>query len=133
MSNKTQILIVDDDALNVEVIDAFLQREGYSIAAVPSGESALEQVQAQPPDVVLMDVRMGGMSGYETTAALKANPATQHIPVLMITGFNEREDIRQALAAGVDDIVFKPIDLNLLLLRVRTLSRLKALHDQLNG
>ncbi len=133
MSNKTQILIVDDDALNVEVIDAFLQREGYSIAAVPSGESALEQVRAQPPDVVLMDVRMGGMSGYETTAALKANPATQHIPVLMITGFNEREDIRQALAAGVDDIVFKPIDLTLLLLRVRTLSRLKALHDQLNG
>lgn len=126
-----RVLIVDDDWLNIEMMEAHLEAE-YEIDSVNSGERALERVRQMPPDVILMDVRMGGMDGYAATAALKSDEATCHIPVLLVTGFNTKDDIKRAVQAGVDDILFKPIATPLMLLRVKTLMRLKQLHDQLN-
>lgn len=130
---NSRVLIVDDDDLNVEVITAYLELDGYTCDNVMSGEEALERVQTHLPDIILMDVRMRGMNGFETTAALKADPMTQHIPVLLVTAFNDRENTEQAVAAGVDDILFKPIDSLILSMRVKSLVRIKKLYDQLNG
>ncbi|MEL6268562.1 MAG: response regulator [Chloroflexota bacterium] len=132
MANET-ILIVDDDDLIVEVMQAHLERGGYHSEAVYSGESAIEFVRADPPDLILMDVSMRGMDGLETTRLLKDDPATAHVPVLLVTGFQEQRDIDKAIAAGVDDILFKPVNNSLMLLRVKSLVRIKQLHDQLNG
>lgn len=128
-----KILVVDDDPLNIEVIQAYLEMEGYAISAVHSGERALGRVEDIAPDLILLDVRMSGMSGYETCMALKGNPKTAMIPVLMVTAFQDREDIDQAVEAGTDDILFKPIKPALLMLRVRNLVRLKLLQDQVDG
>lgn len=133
MMQKATLLIVDDDWLNVEVMEAYLEPEGYTVNAVSSGEKALAYVKQQSPDVILMDVRMNGMSGIETTAALKSDPAIQHIPVLLVTAHSEKEDIEAAIEAGVDDVLFKPINAAIMKLRIKTLLRLKRLHDELHG
>ena len=133
MNDNTRVLIVDDDWLNVEVMEAYLSGEGYIIDSAPSGEKALERVRTQPPDVILLDVRMSGMSGFEVAQQLKGNPATQHIPVLLVTAYNAKSDVEQALESGVDDMLFKPINAPLMLMRVRTLARLKRLYDQLDA
>jgi len=129
---SAKILIVDDDWLNIEVLEAYLQPQ-YITDAVHSGEQALERVKTHPPDVILMDVRMNGMDGYQATTALKAEPTTAPIPVIIITAFNGKKDIEQAVACGADDVLFKPIVAPLLLLRVKAFARLKQLQDQLNG
>jgi CheY-like chemotaxis protein len=127
------ILVVDDDWLNIEVIKAYLETTDYDVTAVLNGQAALQAVKTAPPDLIFMDVRMGGMDGYETTAALKADEATRHIPVVMVTALSESKDVALAAAAGADDMLFKPINGALMLMRTRTLIRLKRLHDQLNG
>ncbi len=127
------ILVVDDDWLNIEVIKAYLETTDYDVTAVLNGQAALQAVKTAPPDLIFMDVRMGGMDGYETTAALKADEATRHIPVVMVTALSESKDVARAAAAGADDMLFKPINGALMLMRTRTLIRLKRLHDQLNG
>lgn len=128
----SKILIVDDDWLNVEVLEAYLQGD-YITDTVSSGEKALEYVKANPPDVILMDVRMSGMNGYEATAALKDDPVTATIPVIIVTAFDSKRDVERAVEAGADDVLFKPIVAPLLLLRVRAFVKLKRLQDQLNG
>lgn len=127
---KKHVLIVDDDWLNVEVIEAYLEAEQYSVGSSTSGEHALSYVQRRLPDLILLDVRMSGMTGYETCAALKSNARTAHIPILLVTAFQEDADIQQAIDAGADDILFKPIRSKLLLLRVKSLIRIKTLYDR---
>ena len=127
-----KILIVDDDWLNVEVLEAYLQGI-YTTHTVNSGEKAIEYVQTTPPDVILMDVRMSGMDGYQATAALKDNPDTTDIPIIIVTAFDSKKDVERAVDAGADDVLFKPIVAPLLLLRVRSFVKLKHLQDQLNG
>lgn len=129
---NAEILIVDDDWLNVEVLEAYLQRD-YTTCTVNSGEKALEYVKTNPPDVILMDVRMSGMDGYQATATLKDDPTTANIPVIIVTAFDSKKDVERAVDAGADDVLFKPIVAPLLLLRVRSFVKLKRLQDQLNG
>ncbi|MFZ4816049.1 MAG: response regulator [Phototrophicaceae bacterium] len=128
-----RILIVDDDPLNVEVMQLYLELDHFQVFAVSSGEKALEIVKTQTPDLILMDVRMSGLSGYETCRRLKDNPATATIPVLMVTAFSEEQDIQQAIDAGVDDLLFKPINGKIMILRIKSLVRIKRLSDQLQA
>lgn len=130
--SKGHILIVDDDDLNLEVMQSYLELEDYTVSTAYSGERAIEQVGADvSPDLILLDARMSGMDGYETCKALKADPKTQAIPVMMVTGYQADEDIDKAIAAGADDLLFKPVKTKLMMLRVKTLVHMKHLHDQL--
>lgn len=131
--SPAKILVVDDDDLNLEMMEAYLQSVSYDVRTVFNGEQALALVRQAPPDVILLDVRMHGMSGYDVCRALKAGEATRHIPVLMVTGFREAEDIRQIIAAGADDLLFKPINSAIMLLRVRRMVYQKQLYDKLYG
>ncbi len=131
--NAGRILVVDDDWLNIEVMKAYLEMGDFAVTAVLSGQEAIKTAKADSPDLIFMDVRMSGMDGYETTAALKADATTQHIPVVIVTAFDAQQDIERAVAAGADDMLFKPINGALMLLRAKTLIRMKRLYDQLNA
>lgn len=131
--NAGRILVVDDDWLNIEVMKAYLEMGDFAVTAVLSGEEAIKTAKADAPDLIFMDVRMSGMDGYETTTALKADATTQHIPVVIVTAFDAQQDIERAVAAGADDMLFKPINGTLMLLRAKTLIRMKRLYDQLNA
>jgi len=134
MSNdvKTEarkILVVDDDWLNRELIEVYLKDAGYECLLANNGDRALEIAQSNPPDLVLCDVQMPGMSGYEVCRHLKSNPLTQFVPVVMVTAMEGDEEKIQAVEAGADDFVSKPFNSILLLTRVKSLLRIKSLHD----
>lgn len=131
--SAARLLLVDDDDLNLEVMQAYLEPESYVIDTAHSGETALKQVKVTPPDTILLDVRMNGISGYETCAILKEDEQTRHIPVMMVTGFDSRDEVRFAVASGADDVLFKPINAPLMLLRVRRMVYMKHLYDQLHA
>ena len=131
MTTKPRILVVDDDDLNLEFMQAYLETADYHVQTAHSGEHALKDVDLSPPDVILLDVRMGGMSGYEVCKALKSNDITRHIPVLVVTGFTQKRDIEAIIAAGADDILLKPITPPIMLLRVKRMVYQKQLYDQL--
>lgn len=116
--------------MNREVIEAHLQSAGYEVIVAHSGEKALEIAYIHPLDLVLLDVRMYGMSGYEVCRRLKSHDATRLIPVMMVTALESNEDRVQAMNAGADDFICKPFDSLILLNRVRNLVSLKSLHDE---
>jgi diguanylate cyclase (GGDEF)-like protein/PAS domain S-box-containing protein len=123
------ILIVDDELANRKVLEAFLRPEGYCTSSAASGEDALAAVAKKPPDLILLDVMMPGMDGYEVAAQLKSNPATSHIPIIMVTAQSNRVARLASLDAGAEDFLTKPVDRAELWLRVRNLLRLKAFAD----
>lgn len=131
VNHKARILVADDDWMNREVLEAHLTEAGYDVSVVHSGEKALAAVQEQPPDLVLLDVRMPGMSGYDVCQQMKAEPLTQRVCVMMVTALNRDEDMQQAIQAGADDFISKPISSLILLTRVRNLLRLKQSQDAL--
>ena len=126
-----KILIVDDEPRIREVLMRFLAREGYEPRAAESGEEALEAIRAEPPDLVLLDLRLPGVDGFEVCRRLKENPTTALIPVTILTGNQETETHTRGIEAGADDFITKPFDYALLRARVRTQLRLKHLTDQL--
>ncbi|MEC5161327.1 EAL domain-containing protein [Janthinobacterium sp. CG_S6] len=123
------ILIVDDEAVNCLLLEAQLQAESYRTSCVSSGAAALAAVALAPPDLILLDVMMPGMDGYQVANALKANPATRHIPIIIVTALIDHGSRLAGLDAGVEEVLCKPIDRTELCLRVRNLLRLKALSD----
>lgn len=127
------ILIVDDEVLNRKLLEALLQPEGYLTVSVASGEEALTRVAQQPPDLILLDIRMPGMDGYQVATTLKANPDTAHIPIIMVTAQVDRASRVVGLDAGAEEFLSKPVDRAELWLRVRNLLRLKAASDQLQS
>lgn len=129
--HRPLILVVDDDWMNREVIEAHLLGAGYRAMLAHNGERALEMAFAEPPDLVLLDVRMHGISGYEVCAALKAHSATKYAPVVMVTALESEEDKLRAIQAGADDFISKPFTSLMLLTRVKSLLRIKRLHDEL--
>jgi class 3 adenylate cyclase len=114
-----------------EVIEAHLLSAGYEVLLAHNGERALALAQERPPDLVLLDVRMHGLSGYEVCERLKHSEATRYAPVVMVTALESESDKLQAINAGADDFISKPFTSLMLLTRVRSLLRIKRLHDEL--
>src|SRR5690349_22862911 len=125
-----RILIVDDMPANTRLLEAKLAAEYYQVATAQDGFEGLRLAHSWQPDLVLLDVMMPGMDGYETCRQLKDDPVTLHIPVVMVTTLGERSDRVRGLEAGADDFLTKPVELDTLLARVRSLVRLKRLLDE---
>ncbi|MBX3478666.1 MAG: PleD family two-component system response regulator [Brevundimonas sp.] len=128
---SARVLVVDDVEPNVRLLEAKLTLEYYDVVTASDGPSALTRAAADQPDIVLLDVMMPGMDGFETCKRLKADPATRHIPVVLVTALDGRDDRIRGLEAGADDFVTKPIDDLILFARVRSLVRLKQVTDEL--
>jgi len=123
------ILVVDDERLNRRLLEALLRPEGYRTRTAGSAEEALADVAGHAPDLILLDIMMPGMNGYELAAILKADPATSQIPIIMISALNDRGARLASLNAGAEDFLSKPVDKAELWVRVRNLLRLKAFAD----
>jgi len=124
-----RILVVDDEERNRRLLVAMLETEGYSASEAADGTQALALVRHSPPDLILLDIMMPGIDGYEVARALKADAATQAIPVVMVTALDDRESRLRGLEAGAEEFVTKPVDRNELRIRVRNLLRLKEFSD----
>jgi adenylate cyclase len=132
MTDQATILVVDDLAQNIRLLEAVLGPRGYVVASATSGSDALAYVRANPVDLVLLDIVMPGMDGYEVCRQLRGDPATEYLPVVMITASGEQEKVA-AIDAGADDFVAKPFDQAELLARVRSLLRIKRYHDTIES
>jgi len=128
---SARILVVDDLAPNVNLLQVKLQAEYYDVLTARSGYEALEVAEKERLDLILMDAMMPGMDGFEACKRIKNNPATWHVPVIMVTALEETKDRIRGLEAGADDFVTKPIDDFNIMARVRSLLRLKMVTDQL--
>ncbi|MBC8023424.1 MAG: response regulator [Burkholderiales bacterium] len=128
MSEKPRILAVDDNAQNVRLLEQLLKSSGYEVVSALSGADALAKLEAAQPDLVLLDVVMPGMSGYEVCRAIRANPATALLPVVMVTALDPAEERVKGIEAGADDFLSKPINQAEILARVKSLLRIRALH-----
>lgn len=126
-----RILIVDDELAGRTALAVLLRREGYEVCEARDGQSALVSCASFRPDLVLLDIMMPGMSGFEVCRRIKATPETRLTPVVLITGLSATEDRIQGINCGADDLLSKPIDMNELLARVRSLVRLKLFTDEL--
>ena len=126
-----RILVVDDVEPNVRLLEAKLTLEYYEVLTACDGATALQIASDERPDIILLDVMMPGMDGFETCRRLKADPVTRHIPVVLVTALDGREDKIKGLEAGADDFVTKPIDDVVLFARVKSLVRLKSVMDEL--
>ncbi len=129
MSTPARILVVDDTPRNVKLLADLLSAKGYAVVTAKSGPEALKTVDAEQPDLVLLDVVMPGMSGYEVCRRIRDNPATGILPVVMVTALDPSEERINGLEAGADDFLTKPINQAELLARVRSLLRIKQLYD----
>ncbi len=131
MSGAPRILVVDDTPQNVRLLGDLLAAKGYDVAAAASGAEALEQIEKHKPDLVLLDVVMPGLSGYDVCRRIRENPATATLPVVMVTALDPGTERIKGIEAGADDFVTKPLNQPELLARVKSLLRIKSLHDQL--
>jgi len=128
---QSTVLIVDDNAQNVELLHAFLEELPVKIITAADGVEALEKVAQFKPDLVLLDIMMPRMSGFEVCRQLKGDDRTRDIQVLMVTALNELGDIEEASECGTDDFVSKPVNKFELLTRVRSLLRVRHLKSEL--
>ncbi len=129
-NRPARLLIADDNLQNRELLEAYLGDDGYEIAMACDGQETLDMVQSFGPDLVLLDIMMPRLSGYEVCQQLKDSDATQDIPILMVTALNEMGDIERAVEAGCDDFLTKPVNRLELTTRVKSLLRVGQLTDQ---
>ena len=127
---SARVLVVDDIAVNVKLLEAKLLVEYYEVVTANDGPAALKAAKEHAPDIVLLDVMMPGMDGYEVCRRLKADSETAHLPVVMVTALNEVRDRVQGLEAGADDFLTKPVNDVALFARIRSLVRLKRASDE---
>ncbi len=132
MTERPTVLVVDDVPQNVRLLEAVLAANGFAVTSASSGPEALERVRTEIPDLVLLDIQMRGMNGYEVCRRLREDRATAFLPVVMITS-SDTEARVDAIEAGADDFVTKPFDQQEVLLRVRSLVRLKRYHDTIES
>jgi putative two-component system response regulator len=130
---RARVLVVDDDTSVSTLLERLLVRDGYVVTVASDGPAALAAVAADPPDVILMDVVMPGMDGLAVCRSLKNDPTTRLTPVVLITGLADRETKINGRAAGADDFLTKPVDVQELLARVRSLARFKRYTDDLDS
>ncbi len=126
-----RVLVVDDILANVKLLEARLTAEYFEVLTAYSGQEALDVLARDSVDVVLLDVMMPGMDGFEACRRIKANPHTHHIPVIMVTALDQPSDKIQGLESGADDFLTKPVDDIALVTRVKNLARLKTLNDEM--
>jgi two-component system, cell cycle response regulator len=127
-----RVLIVDDVLANVKLLEARLSAEYFEVLTAYSGQEALDLLEAERVDVVLLDVMMPGMDGFEVCRRIKNDRRTMHLPVVMITALDQTTDKIQGLRVGADDFLSKPVDDIGLVTRVKNLARLKALNDEMH-
>ncbi len=128
---EAEILVVDDNPQNIALVQAQLERAGYRVSCARGGQDGLEAAASSLPDLILLDIMMPGLDGYEVCRRLRENSATRMIPVIMLTSLHERADKLRALETGADDFLSKPVDRAELLARVRSLLRMKRVYDDL--
>lgn len=128
---SARILVVDDILANVKLLEAKLTSEYFEVLTAIDGPSALEIVQQEMPDIILLDVMMPGMDGFEVCKRIKDNPTTEHIPVVMVTALDQASDRVAGIEAGADDFLTKPVNDIALMARVKGLVRLKVMMDEL--
>ena len=128
----SKILLVDDNQQNLELIQAYLEALPVEIATARDGIEAIEAINQDPPDLVLLDVMMPRMSGFEVCQKLKTNPETREIVVIMVTALHEVADYERAVESGTDDFLSKPVNKLELLTRVRSLLRVALLRRKLD-
>src|SRR5882762_9193453 len=128
---SARILVVDDIVANVKLLEARLSAEYFDVLTAYSGAEALELLAIERLDVVLLDVMMPGMDGFEVCRRIKSSPKTMHVPVVMVTALDQTSDKIQGLEAGADDFLTKPVDDIALITRVKNLARLKTLSDEM--
>lgn len=127
----SKVLVVDDNEQNLELIMAYLEEVDCKVVSAPGGYEALDIIKDDAPDLVLLDVMMPRISGFEVCRRLKNDPATADIPVIMVTALTELGDIERAIDSGTDDFLSKPVNKWELVTRVRTMLKLKNLTDKL--
>jgi DNA-binding response OmpR family regulator len=120
-TKPARILIAEDDLQSVELLEAYLADTGYEIKTTTDGDATLREAQQWQPDVILLDIMMPKISGFEVCKRLRANPASRTIGILMITALDQSSDVERAVEAGTDDFLTKPINKTELLLRIRSL------------
>ncbi|HEV2434629.1 MAG TPA: response regulator, partial [Verrucomicrobiae bacterium] len=131
MSGRGLVLVVDDEEQNRSLLRDPLEARGYDIAEAENGLQALQKIAGRPPDVVLLDLMMPEMDGFEVCRRLKADLRTAHIPILMVTALSERKERLMGIEAGANDFLNKPVDLQDVILRVGNAVYAKRLHDRL--
>ena len=133
MNEPARILVVDDDPRNLRLMESILRSSGYPVLTAVDGAEALEKIEADRPDLVLLDVMMPRMSGFEVCEEVRRRPETRLLPVVMVTALNALEEKVEALERGADDFLSKPVNRTELLAKMRSLLRVKALHDEVEG
>src|SRR5882757_7792092 len=126
-----RVLVVDDILSNVKLLEAKLSAEYFEVMSAFNGLECLAKMEDTIPDIVLLDVMMPGMDGFEVCRRIKTNPRTAHVPVVMVTALDQPSDRVAGLDAGADDFLTKPVDDAALFARVRSLVRLKMMTDEL--
>jgi len=132
VGSPSKILVVDDTVQNRRLMEAVLTPLGHTVSGAESGAEALEMIAADPPDLVLLDVVMPEMDGYAVCRALRSNPDTQMLPIIMLTSSGDQDKVG-AIDAGADDFIARPFDQNELIARVRSLLRIKHYHDTIQA
>jgi class 3 adenylate cyclase len=125
-----RILVVDDVAENREILQMRLESQGYEVATAVDGEDGLAKIASTSPDVILLDVMMPRLDGFEVCRRLRADQAAPFVPIILLTARAETKDLVEGLDAGADDYLFKPVEHATLVARVRAMLRIKRLHDQ---
>src|SRR5919108_2305762 len=133
MERRWTILVVDDTPQNIKVLDAILSPRGYTVVSATSGAEALQKGQSDAPDLLLLDILMPGMSGYEVAQRLRGDPATRFLPIVMFTALGAQEEKVKAIDSGADDFLTKPVNQLELLARVKSLLRIKEYHDTIQS
>ncbi len=131
MSTKHRVLIADDNEANVELLEAYLAGLDLEIAIAVDGQDTLDKVASFNPDLILLDIMMPKLSGFEVCQRLKADPVSRKIMILMVTALNELGDIERAVEAGTDDFLSKPVNKLELVKRVEIMLRLRSNSDEL--
>ena len=129
---RQKILLVDDNTANVDLLEAYLEPSGYDILKAYDGLEGLNLAYEKNPDLILLDIMMPGLDGYEVCKRLKEDERTQLIPIVIITALSDLDDKIKGLDVGADDFLSKPIVRPELMARVRSLLRIKTLHDDLD-